>query len=121
MRGATGDAGHVFRIERERDVLMDVVCAVVSGCKVCLVDVVFCIKAADVSVVDLLCCVVVNVVHCCGVVCSPGVSGLIVNCAEFCVCAGVHSAVASDVVSANLCIVVQMLYATGGGCCREDR
>ena len=52
VRGATGDASHVFRIERERDVLVDVVSAVVSGCQECAVDVVFRVKAANVSVVD---------------------------------------------------------------------
>ena len=45
------------------------------------------VEAANVSVVDFMCCVVVNVVPGCCVVCSPGVSCLVVNCAEFCVCA----------------------------------
>ena len=67
------------------------------------------VKAANVGVVDLMRCVVVDVVHGCCVVCSPGVSCLIVNCAEFCVCADVHSCC----VFANLLMLFQLTVRGG--------
>ena len=67
------------------------------------------VEAANVGVVDLMRCVVVNVVHGCCVVCSPGVSCLIVNCAEFCVGADVHSVC----VCANLLMLFQLAVCGG--------
>ena len=64
--------------------------AVISRSEKVAVDFVLSVEAANVSVVDLMCCVVVDVMHGCCVVCSPCVSSLVVNCAEFCVCADVH-------------------------------
>ena len=60
--------------------------AIISRSEKVAVDFVLSVEAANVSVVDLMCCVVVDVMHGCCVVCSPGVSSLVVNCAEFCVC-----------------------------------
>ena len=67
------------------------------------------VEAANVGVVDLMRCVVVDVVHGCCVVCSPGVSCLIVNCAEFCVGADVHSVC----VCANLLMLFQLAVCGG--------
>ena len=79
------------------------------------------VEAANVGVVDLMRCVVVDVVHGCCVVCSPGVSCLIVNCAEFCVGADVHGVC----VFANLLMLFQLAdhggdvgpWRRGGGGC----
>ena len=70
------------------------------------------VEAANVGVVNLMCCVVVDVVHGCCVVCSPGVSSLEVNCAKFCVCADVHCVC----VCANLLLLFQHAVSCGGGC-----
>ena len=43
--------------------------------------------------------------HCSGVMCSPCVFGLVVDCAKFSVCAGVHAAVAGALVSDVVCAV----------------
>ena len=77
--------------------------AVISRSEKVAVDFVLSVEAANVSVVDLMCCVVVDVMHGCCVVCSPCVSSLVVNCAEFCVCADVHCVC----VRANLLVLFQ--------------
>ena len=55
--------------------------AVVSQGEKGVVDFVLSVEAANVGVADWMCCVVVNVVHGCCVVYSPGVSCLVVNSA----------------------------------------
>ena len=86
--------------------------AVVSRGEKVAVDFVLSVEAANVGVVNLMCCVVVDVVHGCCVVCSPGVSSLVVNCAEFCVCADVHCVC----VCASLLLFFQHAVSCGGGC-----
>ena len=81
---------------------------VLRGEKV-VVDFVLGVEAANVGVVNLMCCFVVDVVH---VVCSHGVSSLVVNCAEFCVCANVHCVC----VRANLLVLFQHVVSCCGGC-----
>ena len=53
--------------------------------------------------------------HCSGVVCSPCVLGLVVDCAEFSVCAGVHAAVAGAVAGALVSDVVCAVGAVVDG------
>ena len=89
--------------------------AVISQSEKVAVDFVLSVEAANVGVVDLMRCVVVDVVHGCCVVCSPGVSSLVVNCAEFCVCADVHCVC----VCANFLVLFQCAVGCGGGC-REN-
>ena len=86
--------------------------AIISRSEKVAVDFVLSVEAANVSVVDLMCCVVVDVMHGCCVVCSPCVSSLVVNCAEFCVCADVHCVC----VRANLLLFFQRAVSCGGGC-----
>ena len=89
--------------------------AVISRGEKVVVDFVLCVEAANVGVADQVCCVVVNVVHGGCVVCSPRVSCLVVNSADFCVSANVHSVCAC----ANLLVFFQQEGRSGGGCGRD--
>ena len=80
------------------------------------------VEAANVRVDDVVCGVVVDVVHCGCVVCSTCVPRLIVCGAKFFVSAGVHCAVGNASVVANLnpVLVLNMLLFSRGDaivCC----